>query len=621
MSEAIYQSSAPTGVEITLEDVNSQEVTSLYPLLFFYTTILIVGVLGNALVLLVYSLRYRRSPARVYIVFLAAIDFSMCLFGLPYHLIDMTHPYTYTNASACKTLTFIIVTLFYMSVFGLIVIAVDRYLKICRPLGKVQISYFGKRRACGAAIFAAVLLSWPNIVLYGPSEMESPIGNITGHACFFETSYLETNYPFIYTMSTLFVCIGSTIFLVVSYSLIVRTICTRYKCNRLKLTGKSAFDETTLTEEVCFGNGEPRQKIRYNLNGQNHSKSTEDLYHYKTNSSKCSSVNKSHSDIQSLNRYEERFVMLNSNGSLTFVGEGKNSASSLQKSKMELKKLDDTTQPLLSIAAETSFSVNKFTPKYDIASSSVESRTNDSDLFKRGNKQFSDQNVLSSNLHEGSIKSLYDPRCQLTEPLHKCTELSSMPSVDLIGLRKSGRYSLQVPSAVTPFSKKISFRRTSDLTGANYNKIIQNWKHCSAVALKNNLNQDEGLRIHTSSHSISNISSQGTLKVKKVVSRQHSKITKIMLTITIIFILSYSPALVVTIWTAVQPEFWDILNGRETIICEFFLRFYLVNNVCNPFIYGFWDKRFKREVVYTLRKIMLSLADKWSCCFQKKTGI
>ena len=57
----------------------------------------LVGIIGNLIVLLDYCLRYKRSPARVYILFLASIDLSMCIFGLPYHIIDLTNPYTYTN--------------------------------------------------------------------------------------------------------------------------------------------------------------------------------------------------------------------------------------------------------------------------------------------------------------------------------------------------------------------------------------------------------------------------------------------------------------------------------------------------------------------------------------------
>ncbi|WAR16227.1 CCKAR-like protein, partial [Mya arenaria] len=181
--------------------INDQEVKALYPLIFFYAIILMIGVIGNAVVLLVYTYQYKRSPARMFILFLASIDFSICLFGLPYHMIDLTHPYTFTNAISCKILTFIISLFFHMSIFGLIVIAVDRYLKICRPLSSFQMSYFGKRRACALASIAAVMFAWPNIVLYGPSEMETFYQNVSGHACFFTTEYTETIYPLFFTMN------------------------------------------------------------------------------------------------------------------------------------------------------------------------------------------------------------------------------------------------------------------------------------------------------------------------------------------------------------------------------------------------------------------------------------
>ena len=115
-----YSYKSTINTDQLLAEINASEVIALYPMIFFYATILIIGIIGNALVLLVYSYRYKLSPARLFILFLAAIDFSICLFGLPYHLIDLTHPYMFTNSALCKSLTFIVTTLFHMSIFGLI---------------------------------------------------------------------------------------------------------------------------------------------------------------------------------------------------------------------------------------------------------------------------------------------------------------------------------------------------------------------------------------------------------------------------------------------------------------------------------------------------------------------
>ena len=115
----------------------------------------------------------------------------------------------------------------------------------------------------------------------------------------------------------------------------------------------------------------------------------------------------------------------------------------------------------------------------------------------------------------------------------------------------------------------------------------------------------EGLRIHTCnthSNSFANSSNTST-KPPNPPSTKHSKITKVMLTITPVFILSYAPALVITIYSSIRPDIWDTMTEFQTVISEFFLRFYLVNNMCNPFIYRFWDKRFKREIVITFKRI------------------
>lgn len=616
MSASTYQSSEPVNTQQLLEEINAQEVTSLYPLIFFYAIILIVGLLGNALVLIVYTFGYRRSPARVYILFLALTDFSICLFGLPYHLIDLTHPYTYTNAPACKALTFIIVTLFHTSIFGLIVIAIDRYLKICKPLGKIQISYFGRRKACIAAVLLAIIMSWPNIWLYGPSEMESSVANVTGHACFFETTYLETRFPFIYIMSTLCICIGSTAFLIVAYALICHQICTRYKTNKTKLLGKCVFDETTITDEISLKNVSMLAQEARHRHESGYCTSTGDMHRCDTNISKCSGREEGFSETGS---YDEKLIMYTSNGSLTFVGDisGLNSNPAEPSVKLEQEVqhgLTETIVPLLNTGNGTPGEIQRF--KQELNGEDDVSKTR---IHTPGDTLLPDicRNVTEPKLHHKSLQALNKLANPSNNRIYKYPDTSSLHSIQLdkCDRRKSGRYSLQVPNCIDSLNKKVPLRRTSDLTGdriAN-NQIRHNWTKYASMSRGIRLGSDQGLRVHTSCHSIA-LSAQGTFNVKKpVVTRQHSKITKIMLTITIIFILSYTPALVVTIWSIVQPEFWDILDERETIICEFFLRFYLINNICNPFIYGFWDKRFKREIRYTFRKIGTSFAHKCFC--------
>ncbi|XP_052249791.1 uncharacterized protein LOC127857436 [Dreissena polymorpha] len=101
--------------------LNNEEVKTLLPLILILGFILLVGIIGNVIVLLVYCLRYKRSPARVYILFLASIDLSI----------------------------------------------------------KFQISYFGKRLVCFVATVLSFVFAWPVLILYGPSEMETAIPGIS----------------------------------------------------------------------------------------------------------------------------------------------------------------------------------------------------------------------------------------------------------------------------------------------------------------------------------------------------------------------------------------------------------------------------------------------------------
>ncbi|KAH3709545.1 hypothetical protein DPMN_069009 [Dreissena polymorpha] len=78
--------------------------------------------------------------------------------------------------------------------------------------------------------------------------------------------------------------------------------------------------------------------------------------------------------------------------------------------------------------------------------------------------------------------------------------------------------------------------------------------------------------------------------------RNSRKITMMMLTITVFFIVTYLPFIAVSVMDAVVSDFWTGLSESQVCFYDFLLRIYVLNNVANPFIYSFWDVKFRREL-------------------------
>ncbi|RUS75339.1 hypothetical protein EGW08_016897, partial [Elysia chlorotica] len=93
----------------------------------------IFGILGNGLVLYVFSRKSDRVTSTIFILALAWADFFTCLVIMPFTVTNLQlndHLY-YTGF--CKLFKFIITFGVTLSVFMMVAIAVDRYLSICHP--------------------------------------------------------------------------------------------------------------------------------------------------------------------------------------------------------------------------------------------------------------------------------------------------------------------------------------------------------------------------------------------------------------------------------------------------------------------------------------------------------
>lgn len=240
---------------LTLQQLNINEALLLLPVTIYVLILMIVGIFGNLLVLYVYKFRFRRSSSRAFILCLAMLDLVTCVFGLPFHIMDINFPYLFVWDIPCKILCYFLTATVFSSVFVLVLISIERYRKICLPFEK-QISDIGTKRICAGCIAAAVILSSPTILFYGVSTFETEIANVTGTECYINDVYKDSIYPIIFDGVFLLMFIGSTCTLIVLYTKIGITIWKKgtFQGKKKTMNSMSCCEPSYTTEPVKSSN-------------------------------------------------------------------------------------------------------------------------------------------------------------------------------------------------------------------------------------------------------------------------------------------------------------------------------------------------------------------------------
>ena len=147
-----------------LLSLNDRTAKVLMPAVIYVGTLMVIGVLGNPLVIYFYSRKVKATPSHIFIVTLAIFDILTCLISMPLEIVDVLHFYIFESAVACKVLRFC--NYFFSIASGsiLIVIAVDRYRKVCKPMNS-QLSMGWSRVAIGIAISFSILSATPSAIL------------------------------------------------------------------------------------------------------------------------------------------------------------------------------------------------------------------------------------------------------------------------------------------------------------------------------------------------------------------------------------------------------------------------------------------------------------------------
>ncbi|XP_060069045.1 orexin receptor type 2-like [Ylistrum balloti] len=138
---------------------------------------------------------------------------------------------TFTNDAVCKA--FWVFSLFTTgtSIFTLLLIAVHRYQKICRPF-QPQMTHRRKQLGLVVCIVVAMFTSLPALVFYGTSPVSHPKYNITGTRCANIRGPWTKAVAISYKAAILLIGLGILVSLVVLYCLIGRAVFRRIDFNK-----------------------------------------------------------------------------------------------------------------------------------------------------------------------------------------------------------------------------------------------------------------------------------------------------------------------------------------------------------------------------------------------------
>ncbi|BFZ21071.1 hypothetical protein BsWGS_24109 [Bradybaena similaris] len=193
----------------------------LAPAVAFLVALMAVGTVGNIIVCYMFLRKIRPSSQNSLLLSLGTFDLLSCVVGVPSEIFDIRHYYMYESRVGCKTMRFLTTLPSLASVLVLLVIAADRYRKICKPLHH-QIHRCHVRISLAIILAVATILSFPALFVYGHRILQTPITGVIGYDCSISEVYRSKQYHVMYEgmfCALFFVC---TVALVLIYAKIWR---------------------------------------------------------------------------------------------------------------------------------------------------------------------------------------------------------------------------------------------------------------------------------------------------------------------------------------------------------------------------------------------------------------
>ncbi|XP_063416808.1 cholecystokinin receptor-like [Mytilus trossulus] len=232
---------------ITVSEFNDMISETLIPNIVILVIYIVLGTCGNVFVLLVYSFQMKEpSDERYFIPILAAFDLIATIYCGIYMIYQCLNQVTFTHNILCKTTQFFIGLTTFIPIFLLLIIAVQRYMKVCMPL-KPAISLNVKRTALILTIVISSLCALPLSYVYGSVPFHSITHGTIGQRCGkVKEGYMLARTIYAIVIGVIVVALITT--LIVLYSLIGCAVFRQLKLNKRRSSRVEFRNSMTKTD-------------------------------------------------------------------------------------------------------------------------------------------------------------------------------------------------------------------------------------------------------------------------------------------------------------------------------------------------------------------------------------
>ena len=630
------QSQQDVDMDQALIELNNDKARVLIPAILYCGLLMLVGTVGNTMVLFYYGLKTKTTPATCFILNLAIFDLVACVFGIPIEITDMRFFFVFKNIPACRLLVFVNHLAVISSAFTLSAIAWDRYRRICKPFEQ-QMSIKNSKIVCIFCAGLGVLLGWPSIALYTVEEVpiittyKGHSINITGYDCTSVKSETYSVYAWTFSVIQFIGFFGITTVLVICYFLVGRQLYKhkkfRFYVAQKNLRRTASGNMTTITTNTDY----------YSNSDQG------------VTSIPIASIPEEDEEELEEVEYEgpdddmpiEQEVIPSLKDILELDANGLTEIDTDRPSSVLSGFLGErTTQGKLSRPSSilTDLSVRSKGSIMTVRSVTIrdESENEVFDIEPR------EQNgIPPSRPRSARSESTWSNSINRPGSASSINDISSHTSVTSINKITETTAVVNITSKVDMTSNTVTsngIKRSSGLKRTRSDGCVISSEVRRSDSNRSNSSKPSGLRRTTSegsgirrsssnrsvtSHGLRRTGSSESTRLEtdtdnlkemrmKMLDINTLKYTFIMIVIALVFVLSCVPYLILAVWRVYSDD--DLVynfNNTELVWFQIGLRSYFLNCAINPFIYGFFNSQF-RDYFYQLCCCLCASRDKVS---------